>query len=168
MPAGSRRPFKRKCGADMEGLKTREFWIPLIVVTAVACVLSNMIAQRRADLYELKLRHARLEAELAEALEVNEQLRAERRALLRSPEYVERVAREDYGYTAPGEVLANVDVPKAEENTVVIDLPDKFWDRLMGWGGFPWRIPVAVFLISFIIFMVLELYPRDETARSEK
>lgn len=157
------------CVEQARGEKTRifgvkSFWLPLLVLTALAAALSAVIASRRADLHELRRREVRVCSRLREVLGENLELRARRDALLSDPAYIERVAREEYGFCAPGEYLVpfKEDATKPSQTTVS-SLPAERWDSILGRGQFPWRIPAVVFGASFIALACVNVLARRGT-----
>jgi len=153
----------------MSSLRTKSFYVALVAATAASAVLSAVIAERRAALHDLKKRETELLGRLQAVQEQNRRTRAERQALLTSPRYIERVAREDYGYVAPGEVAEEYQPPRPGSETAPAPLPPATrWDWILGRGEYPWRIPVLVFAGFLVIFPLIDLLrlrePEDEPA----
>src|SRR3989304_4140197 len=72
----------------------RSFWIRWQFLITLCALFALMLATRRADLYNLRLKEANVRARLLMTVEENLALRAQRDALLSDPSYVEMVARE--------------------------------------------------------------------------
>jgi len=133
------------------------FWLPLTIVTLAAFGFGFLLADARAELFELRLREARLEAELASIRHEHAVLRQQRRRLLSDPAAIERVARERYGFAAPGEV--SMPFERRQEPVAAaapVPVPQDRWDRLLGRGGYPWAVPACAFVVSVVVLGALE------------
>jgi len=141
------------------------FWAPLVVITLSAAVLGLVISQRRGQLCELKLREALLQARLASLRDRNADLRRERDQLLSDAAAIERVAREQYGFAGPGEV----DIPFSPSPRGVAAVSPAVrsldrWDRVLGRGEFPWRLPLIVCLASAVVLGTLDVISASRRA----
>lgn len=149
----------------MDFLRKKSFWVPLLVVTFIAAAFGVMLSKRRAELYRLRAREAQLRSELAAVRRQNARLKQEREALIGSPSYIERVAREDYRFRAPGELLLEWDDLEAQiPKSVRPVLREGLRDRLLGRGHFPWPIPLSVFVVSALAFALTEARARKGRA----
>jgi hypothetical protein len=102
------------------------------------------------------VREDALTTELAGLREQNREARAERDALLSSPEAIERVAREDYGLSAPGETVEPFDPPPERTGPAPVALAGiSPWQRVLIWPHLQVALPVAVFLLTAVIVAVL-------------
>ena len=134
----------------------KSFWMPLAIVTLVSVALSGMLAQRRAGLAALLQREAGLKTRLRALKLQNSALRDERDRLLTDVEAIERVAREQYGFAAPGEMFTPfVPRPKVAPTPASVAISCDAWDPVLGKGGFPWMVPLAVFMVSAVVFAAL-------------
>ena len=139
----------------MRTLVRKSFWVPLTMATLAAALLSLEIMDRRANLAELRRRQAELWRGVESLEDRNAALEAECRRLLTNAG-VERVARDSYGFAAPREST----YPFAgahEESAPPVALPaacDR-WDRWLGRGEFPWRLPAVVFAGGFLVLTAL-------------
>jgi len=150
-------------------LSRRSFRVPLLIVCVASLVFSLMLAKRRAELAVL---HLRQEAALTHVRDLGmklDDIQDERMLLLSDAFTVERVARENYGFAARGEVVVpftptvKVEAPKLPPVRV---RPDR-WGCLLGDGGFPLVIPAIVFLLSFAFLRALERISDSEQALVE-
>ncbi|MFO7955576.1 MAG: septum formation initiator family protein [Candidatus Brocadiia bacterium] len=146
----------------MRVFSTRSFWLPLLFATLVAAFFGALLARRGRVLNELAQREADLRARVAELERQNEQLRAQRDALLNSPEAIERAAREEYGFTAPGEQVTEFDPPprRGTRSTAEPEGPPK-WARVFAWHGFPFAVPACVFVLSAVVLTIWNLVSRQ-------
>jgi len=136
----------------------RSFWIPLLAVTAVSMVLSLSIADRREDLRQMRKRKMALLHRLRDLRQHNKKLRSERQALMTSAAEIETVARRDYGFRGPGEVVMDVDSSTStHQETNFSPVPDSKWERWLGDGEFPWRLPGLIFAFTAMIFTGVNL-----------
>jgi len=138
----------------MRVFSVESFWLPLIVVTALSVLFSMALSRRRADLHKLRLEESALLEQLKGLRTENERLRAERDALLTSASQIERVAREDYGFRGPGELVSRFeDRPTTEKKRT---LPSgNVWEKILRNGEFPWAIPLSVFGLSAVVFALM-------------
>jgi hypothetical protein len=136
--------------ADFKSFQT------LLCVVAIGAVLAGIgIAQRRYQLANLYVRQGEMQLRLRELERRRFALRDERDRLLNDPRAIERVARDNYGFAAPGEQSNIVWLPPRYRPAQRPPLPDTFWDQVFGWGGFPLLIPVVVVGVSLIALAVL-------------
>ena len=143
----------------------RSFWFPLIVVTLSAAALSFVIARRRGELAALKQKQASLEVQLASLRQQNASLRRERTQLLCDAAAVERVARDHYGFLAPGEIAVSFAPPRqpAAPAAPALRSVDR-WDHVLGCGEFPWKLPLAVCALSAVVLGALDVISASRKA----
>jgi cell division protein FtsB len=134
------------------------FLLPLLVVTLAALLFGFLLADRRERLYELRRRQARALYELRRLEQKRLGLVDERERLLTEPSAIERVAREQYGMVAPGEVAAPLSSshPKPPPASPV-PVESDGWDWLFGRGEYPWRVPLLVFAVGMVVLGTAEL-----------
>jgi cell division protein FtsL len=85
-------------------------WIRLLAALGAVAVTAVIFGGAYWDTYQIRREAARLERERDELRRQNAQLREEIR-LLNTPEYVERIAREQLGLVKPGEVAVILVAP---------------------------------------------------------
>jgi cell division protein FtsL len=118
-PGAARRPIPR--------------WVGPLAALVVVGVLATAFATAYWDGYRLRREGAELSRERERLRHENAQLREEIR-LLNTPEYIERLAREQLGLVRPGEIAIML-VPPTPAAT---PRPGKrapersWWDRVMG------------------------------------
>ncbi len=128
----------------------RSFWLPVLLATLVAAFFGAVLARRGRTLERLIREQKRLEARLSEMEAENARLRAERDALLSSPEAIERVAREEYGFSAPGErVEEYTGLPRPAAPAAAEPVPS--WAAALGLRVFPVLLAGAVFVFSALV-----------------
>jgi len=137
------------------------FWIPLFVVTVVSAVLCVPLSGRRADLRQVRQQQAELENRVRILKQENEELRAERDALLTSAAQIEKVAREEYGYRAPGENVSEFNGPEMPVPPPETRPHTDRWDWLLRSGEYPWGVPLLVFGISAVFFAAVNAASRS-------
>ncbi len=142
----------------MEIFSARSFWLPVMTVTLVAALFGSILARSGRELRRMLAEQATLERELAALVAENETLRAERDALLSSPEAAERLAREDYGFTAPGEQVTEfeADVARAAKPAPEV-LRVSRWQKTLMWPGLPRALPASAFVITAVVFALLNV-----------
>jgi len=138
----------------MRVLSLRSFWLPVLLTTLVAAFFGALLARRGRDWNELLAQKAALKAELADLLEENARLRSQRDQLLSSPEAIERVAREEYGFAAPGERIEPVHArPVARAAALRPRAAGRFaW---LTWERVPILLTLLVFAVTAFVFAVL-------------
>jgi len=138
----------------MRVLSLRSFWLPVLLTTLVAAFFGALLARRGRDWNELLAQKAALKAELADLLEENARLRSQRDQLLSSPEAIERVAREEYGFAAPGERIEPVHArPVARATALRPRAAGRFaW---LTWERVPILLTLSVFAVTAFVFAVL-------------
>jgi cell division protein FtsB len=139
----------------MELLLRRSFWVPLALVTAISMLASLALMQRRAAIRDLRRRQAAL-ARANERLDAENRALSTRERLLMTDQDVEQVARDHYGFAAPQEnVEAYQPPPERAAGATEPSREGDRWDRLLGSGGFPWRLPLMVFSVSAFVLALL-------------
>lgn len=134
------------------------FLLPLLVVTLAALLFGFPLADRRERLYELRRRQARALRELRRVEQKRLSLVDERERLLTEPSAIERVAREQYGMVAPGEVAAPLSSSRPKTRPAPpVSVGSDGWDWLFGRGEYPWRVPVLVFGAGMVVLGTAEL-----------
>ena len=135
----------------------QSFWLPLGIVTLAAALFGCMLAQRRAELVALREQEAALVVRLPALRRQNAALRDERDRLLTDVPAVERVAREQYGFVGPGEISTPfVSTREVSPAPAPTGPSGDAWDRVLGIGSLRWTVPLAVFLVSAMVFAALE------------
>lgn len=133
----------------------RTFWLPVMLATLVAAFFGALLGRRGRELEHLLRERDRLASENAELERENARLRALRNALLTSPSAIERVAREDYGFAAPGERVEEFDPSTVPEPGAAAPAPPRpRWLQALCWQHFPVALPAAVFALTAVILMV--------------
>jgi cell division protein FtsB len=132
--------------------------LPLLAVTVGALLFGFLVADRRARLYELRRRRAQTLRELQQLREKHIELADERDRLLTEPAAIERVAREQYGMVAPGEVSAPLNVPREKQDSVPqVPVQSDRWEWLLGRGQYPWRVPLLAFAVGAVVLGTVEV-----------
>ncbi len=130
----------------MDVFSVRSLWLPVLAVTLVAAFFGAVLARRGAELEDLTEQKQWLRSRVQALERQNARLRAERDALLSSPRAIERVAREEYGFTAAGEKVEEFG-PGQQAQKAPSGPPSSgsIWSRLLSWRNWPVLLPVAVF-----------------------
>jgi hypothetical protein len=80
-----------------------------------------------------------------------------RRRLLSRPVAIARVAREQFGFAAPGERTVQGEGRTVEPNeSPEIRLKPAPLSWCLGNGGYPWVVPGGVFVVSFALLICLK------------
>lgn len=141
--------------------------LPLLVVCAVTALLGFPLAERRDELYEMRRRTVKAKKELDHLKAERDRLLDERRRLLTKASAIERVAREQYGFVAPGEYPVDIDTEiEKDAPKTSVDIPSDGWDWLLGRGGYPWRLPLVVLFAGAVVLGILEFIRQISRATS--
>jgi cell division protein FtsB len=142
----------------MDVFSSRSFWLPVLLTTLMAALMGAILARRGRQLAQMQIQEARLEARVARLERQNERLRAERDALLSSPEAIERVAREDYGFAAPGEEVSEFEPAAARRRAGPTPrVGGSPWERALTWRHLSVVVPAAAFVVMALLFGALNL-----------
>jgi cell division protein FtsB len=139
----------------------------VLLTTLAATLVAGILAWRGRQLGDILDEQARLEAQLARLKRENAQARTERNALLSSPEAIERVAREEYGFAAPGEKVTEFASPPVllrAEPPVNVAVPA--WQKALMWPFLPLALPAMVFLTTAFVLSWLQVAARARFGRA--
>ena len=140
----------------MRATSFRTFWLPVLLMTLIAAFFGAVLAHRGSEWDKLMADKARLQAQLSDMEEQNAHLKAQRDQLLSSAEAIERVAREDYGFAAPGEKVEVINPrPVARPLPAPTPSPGRF--PAIVWGRMWIVMPLAVFVVTSFVFALLNL-----------
>lgn len=127
----------------------REFWLPVLLITFVSAFFGAVLARGGRVLEGMLTRQERLEARLARLEEDVRLAQAERDALMSSPEAIERVARVDYGFAAPGEQVTEFKEALPRPRSVRPPAsPIPAWQKVVTWKQLPLALPAAAFVLA--------------------
>jgi cell division protein FtsB len=142
----------------MHAFSIRSFWLPVFVATLVAALFGAILARRGRHVQRMVEGRAILEARLARLEAENDRLRAERDELLSSPGAIERVAREEYGFAAPGEQIIRIEgEPRRPPAGRGRRTPLSLGERVLMSGDLSVLLPAAVFVATSVVFAVMNL-----------
>lgn len=139
----------------------------VLLTTLAATLVAGILAWRGRQLADILDEEARLEAQLVRLKRENARARAERNALLSSPEAIERVAREEYGFAAPGEKVtefAPAPAPLEGERRVRVAVPA--WQKALMWPFLPLAVPAMVFLITTFVLSWLQVASKARSGQA--
>ncbi|GJQ58433.1 MAG: septum formation initiator family protein [Candidatus Scalindua sp. AMX11] len=141
----------------------QRFLITFCIVVSLVIVFSAIVTQKREKRRSLESQLKTLSEEVASAKEKNSLLTQETEAIANDPIQVERVARENFGYAKPGEIIYKkykfeISEPKEEvvsETSFVSKLDSFLFD-----GPFPWQVPLGIISIASIFLLFSYKYAR--------
>ncbi len=138
----------------------------ILLTTLATTLVGGSLAWRGRQLADILDEQGRLATQLARLKRENAQARAERNALLSSPEAIEKVAREDYGFAAPGEQVTEFSSPPAQRTADrAAHMRVAAWQKVLMWPFLPLALPAAVFILTTAVLSWLEVSSRAK-ARS--
>jgi hypothetical protein len=125
-----------------------------VFLTTLVAAFFGAVLGRQARVVEGTLAwQMQLERELAEARWATRRVVAERDALLSSPEAIERAAREELGFVAPGEeVVAYEPTVPPQPAPFEPSMRLTRLERLLLAPQLPLVLPASVFLVSAVVF----------------
>jgi cell division protein FtsB len=145
----------------MQVFSLRAFWLPVFLTTFVAAFFGAVLGRQGRVIENTLGWQVGLERELATARAATRRIVAERNALLSSPEAIERVAREDLGYAAPGEKITPCEpVVSAQAVRVVSGVKVSRLERLLLSPRLPLVLPAGVFVGSAVVFAAINIRQR--------
>lgn len=134
---------------------------------AIVVFFTNSIAKKQEERNFMAQKKQTLEQEVQKLEKDNSKLYGQHNALLTDPLQIERYARENLNYVAPGEesfetknfkVLSNDNLGK--KNNVIA--PEKHpWS-----DGFPWQVPAIIILVSTIAFYISYCFENYKSKKS--
>lgn len=138
----------------MDADASKPFWRSVLLTTLAAGVVGLLLGWRGWQLRRMVNEQSAVLSQLAVLREQNERLRAQRDALLSSAEAIEMVARQDYGFAAPGEKVTEFSsrpgVPRrGGPPRVEVRVPP--WQRVLMSPLLPLAVPAAAFVIAFVV-----------------
>jgi len=139
----------------------------VLLTTLAATLVGGILAWRGRQLADMLDEQGQLESQLARLNSQNAQARAERNALLSSPEAIEGVAREEYGFAAPGEKVtefAALPVSLRAERPAKVIVAG--WQKVLMWPFLPLALPATVFLVTTFVLSWLEVGSRAPAGRA--
>jgi len=140
----------------MRAISLRSFWLPVMLMTLIAAFFGALLAHRGREWDTLLAQKAALQAQLGDMEQQNARLRAQRAQLLSSPQAIERVAREDYGFAAPGEKVQSVS-PLPAARAVPAGAPARPGFPAVLWERVSIALPLSVFVVTAFIFALLNI-----------
>jgi cell division protein FtsB len=151
----------------MQAISMKSFWLPVMLMTLIAAFFGALLAHRGREWDNLLAQKASLQAQLGDLEEQNARLRAQRRDLLSSPEAIERVAREDYGFAAPGERVQafNPRLP-ARPEPAAAPAPAGFSAEL--WRHVSIVLPLATFVLTGFVFALVNILSGKDAEQGEQ
>jgi cell division protein FtsB len=150
----------------MKAFSARSFWLPVLLATLIGAFFGAALGQRGRHLAMMMAERSVLSAELARLQAENERLRAQRDELLSSPAAIERVAREEYGFLAPGESASEVaSEPARLPDAAAQEEPLSFGEKVMMGSDLHLLVPVLTFLISSAAFAAFNLISAARESR---
>ncbi len=141
----------------------QRFLITFCIVVSLVIVFSAIVTQKREKRRNLESELKALSEEVTSAKKRNSALRQETEVIVNDPIQIERVAREDFGYVKPGEIIYKryqfeISEPKEEpvnKRSLLSRLDSFLFD-----GPFPWQVPLGLISIASIFLLVSYRYER--------
>ncbi|MCP5003772.1 MAG: septum formation initiator family protein [Planctomycetes bacterium] len=141
----------------------QRFLITFCILVTIVIVFSAIVTQKREKRRNLESELKTLSDKVASAKKKNSKLKQEAEAVVGNPIQIERIAREDFGFTRQGEILYKkykfeLSEPGADtvnESSFLSKLDSFLFD-----GPFPWQVPLGLISIASIFLLVSYKYAR--------
>ncbi len=141
------------------GRMTHPYFL-LVLVLAASTIMTAHIAQKRARLSRVRRGQEETLAQLITVSDRAQHLRAKRNELLTRPASVAEIAMEKYGYVwnDANVLLFLPSAPPPEKHPIRVQIVETGPERVLGEGGYIWKIPVAVAGICAAVFFFFGLF----------
>ncbi len=121
---------------------------------AIVVFFTHLISEQQHDRSKTVAKERELDLEVQKLEKKNSDLNRKHNTLLTDTIQVERYAREELNYVAPGEKVYDVINYKIKPNesgnkTEELKINDSMWE-----GPIPWQMPALIILISFAVFSI--------------
>ena len=150
----------------MSVFSAKDFWLPVLLTTFVAAFFGAVLGRRGRQLDVMLAGEARLAGRLSDLKDENERARAERDALLSSPEAIEKAAREEFGLAAPGETVVPYVSSLPPPRRASAQARRSRLETLLTWRGLPLALPAVVFVVSALVFGIWNAGVRARRVRA--
>ena len=120
---------------------------------AILVFFTNSISKKQQERNFMLEKKNKLEMEVQELKETNEKLSNQHHSLLTDPIAIERYARENLNYVAPGEKVFKTKNYRVLPKDAIFDANELQSSEKHIWAdGFPWQLPAIIILISTLVF----------------
>ena len=136
---------------------------------AILVFFTNSISKKQQERNFMSGKKDKLELEVEKLQETNEKLSRQHFSLLTDPIAIERYARENLNYVAPGEKVFDTKnfkvLPKDDisENKELKGREKRIWA-----DGFPWQLPAIIILISTLVFYITYCFENHKSYNKQE
>ncbi len=141
----------------------QRFLITFCILVTIVIVFSAIVTQKREKRRNLESELKTLSDKVASAKKKNSKLKQETEAVVGNPIQIERIAREDFGFTRQGEILYKkykFELSEPGEDTIDESSFLSKLDSFLFDGPFPWQVPLGLISIASIFLLVSYKYAR--------
>ena len=142
-----------------------KFLIFMGITIAMVVFFTNSIAKKQEERNFMAQKKQTLEKEVQNLEKKNSKLYRQHNALLTDPLQIERYARENLNFVAPGEEsfeTKNFKVLPNDNSNKNVTVPEKHpWSN-----GFPWQVPAIIILVSTIAFYISYCFENYKSKKS--
>ena len=141
----------------------RRFLFTFSIIVSIIIVFSFVVTQKREDRRALEVRQKALAIKVDSLRKETERLRKENIALVNDPIQIEREARDNYGYTKPGETTYkkhNFNISEPESDKAGKSIETSGLESFLFEGHFPWQVPLGLILIATLFLLFTYKYER--------
>ncbi len=146
----------------------RRFLFTFSIITSIIIIFSFVVTQKREERRALEVRQKALAIKVDSLRKETERLRKENIALVNDPIQIEREARDNYGYTKPGETTYKkhkFSISKLESSNTGKSIETGGLESFLFEGHFPWQVPLGLIVIATVFLLLSYKYEHKSLHR---
>ena len=124
------------------------------LTTGIVLLFISLISKQQEERKKTLEREQELAVEVQKLEKKNSDLRKKHSSLLTDTVQVERYAREELNYLAPGEKVFDIIPYKIKPNESEKRDEEPKINGLMWEGSISWQLPALIILVSFVVFAI--------------
>ncbi len=146
----------------------RRFLFTFSIITSIIIIFSFIVTQKREERRILEVRQKELTRKVDYLGKETDRLKKENIALVNDPIQIEREARDNYGYTKPGETTYKkhkFNISKPESDKAGKSIETSGLESFLFEGHFPWQVPLGLIVIATAFLLISYKYERKSLHR---
>ncbi len=141
----------------------RRFLFTFSIVASIIIIFSFIVTQKREERRALEVKQKELARKVEYLRAETERLKKENIALVNDPIQIEREARENHGYTKPGEVTYKkhkFNISQHEDVKTGKPAESGGMKSFLFEGSFPWQVPLGLIVLATVFLLFSYKYER--------